>query len=79
MAGVQYGVPHLFNKPDKTGNRFYELRIEQGLTMAELARRAGINMQTLRKIENGHSNPQMMTVLKLCAALGVSSNDIISE
>jgi DNA-binding XRE family transcriptional regulator len=45
---------------------------EIGLSMAELARRAGISRQTLHSIGNGGERlPEMQTLIKLAAALRV--------
>jgi DNA-binding XRE family transcriptional regulator len=40
-----------------------------GLTQAELARRAGIRVETLNRIENGHTTPSVRTVDKIAAVL----------
>lgn len=39
------------------------------LSQAEVARRAGIRVETLSRIENGHGNPTVATVRKILRAL----------
>jgi DNA-binding XRE family transcriptional regulator len=50
-----------------------ELRLRRrnaGLTQAELARRAGIRLETLSRIENGHGNPTVATLQGILSGLG---------
>ncbi|GIF23409.1 hypothetical protein Ate02nite_61390 [Paractinoplanes tereljensis] len=50
--------------------RLRTVRIAQGLTQGEVARRAGIGIATLRKIESGNVvEPGYFTVLAIAAAL----------
>lgn len=44
-------------------------RIKTGLTVTELARRAGIRLETLSRIENGHTDPSVRTVQSILRAL----------
>jgi transcriptional regulator with XRE-family HTH domain len=47
------------------------MRTTQGLTQSEIARKAGIGIATLRKIENGTVvEPGYFTVLAIATALG---------
>ena len=47
------------------------LRQEASLSRAELARRAGVPVSTLRNWENGRGFPSMAALLRLAEALGV--------
>jgi transcriptional regulator with XRE-family HTH domain len=40
------------------------------LTQAEVAVRAGIRLETISRLENGHGNPTMATVRRILKALG---------
>jgi transcriptional regulator with XRE-family HTH domain len=53
------------------GDRLKALRIEQALTQAELADKAGVNAATVARLERNETEPHMPTVRKLAAALGV--------
>jgi len=46
-------------------------RVERGLTAAELAERAGITRNTLRKIEYGEPGPEIGTVFEVAVLVGV--------
>ncbi|MFW7379764.1 MAG: helix-turn-helix domain-containing protein [Oligoflexus sp.] len=45
------------------------LRIERGLTQEELAEDAGVGVAQIRKLEQGQSNVNLTTLLKLLKAL----------
>jgi transcriptional regulator with XRE-family HTH domain len=65
------------------GDRFVKLlkaRIEQDdrLTASGLAKRAGIDNSTIRKLISGeNSSPTLSTAQKICAALGVSLEEFM--
>lgn len=54
-------------------------RQERGLTLAELARRAGLSKQTLSKMEQGVGNPTVETLALLGAALGMPARRLLTE
>ncbi|MBG0820216.1 helix-turn-helix transcriptional regulator [Planomonospora sp. ID91781] len=56
--------------PD-VGRRIRGLREERGLSLSELARRAGIGKATLSGLENGTRNPTLETLWAVTAQLGV--------
>jgi transcriptional regulator with XRE-family HTH domain len=49
--------------------RLVERRRASGLTQAELARRAGVRVETLNRIERGRTTPDFSTVRKLVSAM----------
>jgi transcriptional regulator with XRE-family HTH domain len=51
------------------GQRIKKLRLEQGLTLSELARRAGISKSLLSQIEHSKTNPSVETVQTIALAL----------
>ena len=51
--------------------RIRQLRERKGVSLRELARRAGVGVATLSRIESGEANPRMSTLLQLADALGV--------
>jgi transcriptional regulator with XRE-family HTH domain len=57
--------------PVTLGQRVRRLRRQQGLSVRELAERAGINKDTVVKMEKGHT-PTYSTLGRVCDALGVS-------
>ena len=53
------------------GARIRELRMAAGLSLSELARRAGIGKGTLSELEAGRRNPTLDTLYALTVPLGV--------
>jgi len=51
--------------------RIRQLRKRKGVSLRELARRAGVGVATLSRIESGEANPRLSTLLHLADALGV--------
>ena len=47
-------------------------RIEQKITQKELAKRAGVSISTVHKIEDGESNIKISTLQKIASGLGKS-------
>lgn len=61
------------------GKRLKELRGQYGLSQERLALQAGITPAYLGQIERGIKNPTVVTVERLCDALGVSLADFFSD
>lgn len=57
--------------------RIRKLRLDQDLTQAELAEKAGIAINTIRLYEGGKSKPRPKQLKYLANALGVSPEDIL--
>lgn len=57
-------------------NRLKEVRSEQGLSQAELARLVGVSRNTISSIETGQFNPTAKLALILCIALDKKFEDI---
>jgi transcriptional regulator with XRE-family HTH domain len=58
--------------------RLRELRSEQGLTLAQVAGRAAIDVSTLSRLESGKRRLALDHVPALAAALGVTADDLLS-
>ena len=54
-----------------------ELRSARGLTLAQLAQRAGIGQRTLGLIESGHANASLSTLAGLADALEVDFAELV--
>ena len=59
--------------------RLRELRTDQGLTLAEVAARAAIDVSTLSRLESGKRRLALDHVPALAAALGVSADDLLGS
>ena len=55
------------------------LREQRGLSLAELARQAGLAKQTLSKLEQGTGNPTVDTLFSIARALGVPVTRLVAE
>lgn len=60
------------------GKRVAQLRKKMGLTQEKLAEKAEITNNYLSNIENCHSIPSLETVVKLCTALDVTADELLS-
>jgi transcriptional regulator with XRE-family HTH domain len=62
------------------GRRLRELRIEAGWTQRELAGRAGLDHNSVSRLEKGdRTDPPLSVVVRLAEALGADWNDLLGE
>lgn len=61
------------------GNKLFELRKRRGLTQAEVAEKAGLSDRTYADIERGTANMRTETLLKICDALSITPDEILTE
>jgi transcriptional regulator with XRE-family HTH domain len=77
MGSVRPGTVETAATP-RTSGRTSAARRELGLTQSELARRAGVKLDTLRSIEQGKTrNPGILTVLRLAEELNVTLDSLV--
>lgn len=57
-------------------NRLKEIRVEQKLSQADLAKMVGVSRNTISSIETGQFNPTAKLALVLCIALEKKFEDI---
>lgn len=69
----------------KLAERVRKLRLEAGLTQAELAAGAGVTVETVARLErvlrgraSANANPSLETLTRLAAALGVEVTDLLA-
>ncbi len=53
-------------------------RQEKGLTQEQLGERVGVVRSFICSLENGNRLPSMLMILKLAAALGIRSGDLMN-
>lgn len=63
----------------RVGARIRALRQEQGLTVQQLAVRAGISRRSMTQIEHGQANPSLVTVTRIARQLGTESTELLAE
>lgn len=61
------------------GDLLKKLREEMELTQRNLAKKAGVSMQTICNIEKGKYEPNLATIRKLCKVLKISIFEFIGE
>lgn len=62
---------------DDMRTQLKEWRAKRGLSLRQLAAQSGIHHMSLYKLEAGKLDPQLSTLLKLCAALDVTLNQLV--
>ena len=66
------------NNNETIGNKIKQIRIKQGLTQDELARKSDLPYTTLTKIEtNVITKPTIQTVMKIAKGLGITIDDLM--
>lgn len=73
----------MFKSPVHIRRKLKKLRIERGLTMTELGRRAGLKGKapwtSIGKYERGHLDVTLQRLFLLAKALGVKAYIVIKE
>jgi len=59
------------------GQAIKDARAKQGLSQSAMANDIGMEKSNLSVIENGKSNPQILTVVRICSALEISLDQLI--
>ncbi|MBX3248300.1 MAG: helix-turn-helix transcriptional regulator [Myxococcales bacterium] len=62
----------------RLGARLRALRLEAGLTQAELARRTGIHRPNIARVEAGRHTPSLETLTRLATAIGVPATRVLA-
>ncbi len=62
---------------DRVRRRLRELRAQRGLTLAQVAERASIDLSTLSRLESGKRRLALDHLPRLAAALGVSADELV--
>lgn len=61
------------------GPKVRDLRVQAGLTLEKLAKKAGLSQGYLSKIENSRNAPPVSTLLMIARALGISMSVLFGE
>ncbi len=64
---------------NKIGNKLLAIRKQAGLTQYEVAELAGLSDRTYADIERGSVNMRIETILKICKALQITPDAILTE
>ena len=60
------------------GNKMLEIRKKYGLTQHEIAAKAEISERTYAEIERGSTNMRIETLLRICEALKITPDNILT-
>lgn len=60
------------------GNRLYEIRNKRLMSRLEVAEKADISDRAYADIERGSVNMRLETLLKICNALNITPNDVLT-
>lgn len=61
------------------GNKLLAIRKKAGLTQSEVAEAANLSDRTYADIERGTVNMRIETILKICEALHITPDDVLTE
>jgi transcriptional regulator with XRE-family HTH domain len=62
---------------ERLGARVKELRRRRGLTLEDLAERAGVSRAMISKVERGEKNPTLVVTAKVAEGLGVTLSELL--
>ena len=63
----------------KIGNKLLAVRKKAGLTQVEVAEASGLSSRTYADIERGTVNMRVETILRICEALHITPDEILTE
>lgn len=63
----------------KIGNKMLSFRKHLGLTQAQVAEIAGLSDRTYADIERGTVNMRIETILRICDALQITPDEVLTE
>lgn len=61
------------------GNKLLAIRKRSGMTQSEVAEAAGLSDRTYADIERGDVNTRIETILKICDALQITPDAVLTE
>lgn len=61
------------------GNKLLTIRKRMGMTQAEVAEAAGLSDRTYADIERGTVNMRTETILRICNALHITPDEVLTE
>jgi transcriptional regulator with XRE-family HTH domain len=64
---------------ERNASRLRKARLANGLTQADVAKKAGISENHYAQIERGEKNPSVTTFENIIDAIGVSSKEILGK
>jgi transcriptional regulator with XRE-family HTH domain len=65
------------NSSKYIGSQLHNVRQSKGLTQAEVAKRAGTNVNYYAKLERGEAVPSLKMLEKIVKVLGIKAADVL--
>lgn len=65
------------NESAKLGLNLKSIRTKKAISQGDIARKLGVSRGFISTIENGKTNPTLLTISKIAKALGVSSDELL--
>ena len=62
---------------EAVGQRIKEIRIQRGMSQADLAEKSHLSLPMISRIENAHTNMWLISFAQIAEALQVSADDIL--
>jgi transcriptional regulator with XRE-family HTH domain len=69
-------MPPRKNPQPGLGEAIRQLRLARGLSQEKVARRSGLHLTWINRVENGHANPTWGSIKRVAAALAVSLGEL---
>jgi len=61
------------------GEKFYQIRTQKLMSRLDVAEAAGLSDRTYADIERGAVNMRLETILRICQALHITPDDVLTE
>lgn len=59
------------------GERVFRKRAELGITMDEIAKKAGLSQTAVCSIENGNISVSVHSLVRVCKVIGINVSDVL--
>jgi len=69
--------PWILDARNRAGRRIHARRMHQNLTQEQLRELTGISVDTIQRIEGGHSDPRFSHLLRIARALDVHVTELL--
>lgn len=65
------------SESEKLGNNLKHIRTKKGISQGDIARSLGVSRGFVSNIENGKTNPTLVTIARLANAVGVTTDQLL--
>jgi putative transcriptional regulator len=82
LTNLNFTQSKLMNKSEDLkllGKRIRELRLDKGLSQAQLGMKIFKDQQSIHKVESGQFNPSYIYLLEICEGLEISIEKLLQK